>query len=229
MASNIAHRRAAKAARRRKLLNTRRAAATPVSLAEKVRRLATGPLHRCLIQPEMFESGIGTVILARQAATGEIAMATFLVDVFSIGIKDLMFELIEPSEFEFYVATMHQAAPFHPVDPSYARKLLRDAAAYAASLGLRPYRGFAAIEQLFGDVRAEDCIDEFAFGLEGRPVYMPGPTEGVAQVERRLGHLMDRPGPDGFDVMIPTEEDEVGDDETRQLPLSSPDRAANTA
>src|SRR5271170_2928380 len=148
MASNIAHRRAAKAAHRRKLLNTRREAATPVSLAEKVRRLATGPLHRCLIQPEMFETGIGTVVLARRAETGEIAMAAFLVDVFSLGIKDVVFQVIEPSQFETYIAMGHEAAPFSAVDPSYARKLLRDAAAYAASLGLRPYRGFAAIEQL---------------------------------------------------------------------------------
>src|SRR5437899_70832 len=113
MASNIARRRAAKAARRKKLLNLRRAAATPVSLADKVRRLATRPLHRCLIQPEMFETGIGMVVLARRAETGEIAMAAFLVDACSLGIKDTVFHLIEPSDFEAYIEMAHEAAPFH--------------------------------------------------------------------------------------------------------------------
>ncbi len=227
MASDVARRRAAKAARRKKLLKTRRAA-TPVSLADKVRFLATRPLHRCLIQPEMFETGIGTVVLARRVENGQIAMAAFLVDAFSLGIKDLMFLVLEPFEFEAYIAMAQEAAPFRAVDPSYARKLLRDAAAYAASLGLRPHRGFASIEQLFGDVRAEDCTEEFAFGRGGKPVYMPGPTESTAQVLRRLEHLVERLGPDGFDCMIPISEDEyltIEADEPASAPLAIP--AAN--
>jgi hypothetical protein len=224
MASNITHRRAAKAVRRKQLLKARQAGA-PISLADKVRRFAARPIHRCLIQPEMFQTGIGTVVLARQAETGEIAMAIFLVDMLSLGIKDLIFELLEPSEFDFYVTTMSQAAPFRAVEPSYARKLLRDAVAYAASLGLRPYRGFAAIEQLFGEVRAEDCTEGFAFGLKGRPVYMPGPVESLAQVERRLERLIDRLGPEGFDIMLPPEEEDLSDGDAAPTPDAAVDAA----
>jgi len=225
MASDIARRRAAKSARRKKLLNSRRAAAMPVSLADKIRRLAPCPLDRCLIQPEMFETGMGTVVLARRTETGQIAMAAFLVDAFSLGIKDLVFHVLERSEFETYIAMGHEASPFQAVDPSYARKLLRDAAAYAASLGLRPYRGFWAIEQLFGDVRDEDCAEEFSFGRNGKPAYMVGPTETTAQVMRRLERLTERLGPDGFSWMIPISEDEIltnEADEPAPAPLAIP-------
>ncbi len=206
MASSIAHRRAARAAHRKRLLRARRSAA-PVSLADRVRQLARGPVYRCLMQPEMFETGIGTVLLARQAASGEMATAIFLVDAFALGIKDVIFEVLEPSEVDYYIATMRCAAPWQEVEPSLARKLLRDAAAYGASLGLRPHRGFAAIEQLFGDVRAEDCTETFVFGRDGKPFYQIGPVESTEQIARRLGRLTERLGRDGFDFTVPISED----------------------
>jgi hypothetical protein len=207
MGANFARRRAAKAVPRRQILAQRRAA-TAVSLAEKVRRLADRPLYRCFLHGEPFNGGIATVFLTRVAKDGEIAMAAFLVDTYALGIKDVVFQLIERSEFEEFVSMAGAAAPVIPTDPAYARKLLRDAKAYAASLGLRPHRNFAAVEQLFGDVRAEECAEAFVFGREGKPFYAVGPTETAGQIGRRLARLAERLGPDGFDFMIPLEGDE---------------------
>ncbi len=180
MAANIAQRRAAKAVRRKRVLAERQQATT-VPFAEKVRRLAERPLYRCLLHGDASEAGIATVFLAREAETGEIAMAAFLVDTYALGIKDVVFSLLEPSQFDEFISLARAAAPVVPVDPAYARKLLRDARAYAASLGLRPHRNFAAVERLFGDVRAEDCTETFAFGLDGKPFYAVGPLETPAQ------------------------------------------------
>ena len=203
MASNaVARRRAARAIRRKRVLASRRAL-EPVSLAEKVRRAATWPLHRCLLHDDIADGGIGTVFLTRQSPSGEIAMAAFLVDLFALGIKDVIFRHLEPSGFDDFIRNANEELPVRPIDPSFARKLVRDAAAYAASLGLRPYRGFAAVEPLFGDFRAEDCTEEFRFGCDGRPRYVIGPGESPAQITRRLGTLIDRLGPDGFDFMPP--------------------------
>jgi len=63
------------------------------------------------------------------------------------------------------------------VDPSYARKLLRDVAAWAASIGFAPHRDFAAIERLFGDVSADASHAAFQFGREGKPLYVQSPTQ----------------------------------------------------
>ena len=149
------------------------------------------------------ETGISSVILARETESGQIAMAAFLVDAFALGIKDAMFDVVEHSDFKFQISLLNEGAPLVPVEPSRARKLLRDAAAYAASLGLRPHRGFVATEQLFGDVRAEDCSETFAFGHDGKPVYMVGPSETAAQIVRRLENMTERLGPGGFDLVIP--------------------------
>lgn len=212
MASRIAERRAARSVRQNKRRVARRKAAA-VSVAERVRQISVRPLYRCLMHGSPSDGGIVTLFLAREAETGQIAMGAFLVDAYALGIKDVIFEMLEPSEFAELIATASAAAPVTPVTPAYARKLVRDANAYGATLGLRPPRNFAAIEALFGDVRAEDCNDVFVFGRDGKPFYVVGPTESVAQVERRLEQLTERLGPDGFDFVIPGDDDEYGDDD----------------
>ncbi len=207
MTSPAAHRRSLKNARRKERLRTRRAA-MPVSLAEKVQREAHGPIVYCLLQPEVFASGIGTLFFARRTQSGPLATAVFLVDAFAFGVKDVMFELMEPSEAEAYIAVMGLAAPWQAVDPSYARKLLRDAVAYAGGLGLRPHRGFHSIEALFGDVRAEDCGECFVFGHEGKPLYVVGPTETPKQIVMRLDRMVEGLGPEGIDFILPNRDEE---------------------
>src|SRR5690349_13381133 len=100
MGTNLAHRRAAKAARRKKLLAGRRAA-KPASLAEKIRRLATAPLYCCLIQPD---AGISSIFLAREIGICEMAVAVFLVDTFALGVKDVFFSAMPRSDFKEFLS-----------------------------------------------------------------------------------------------------------------------------
>lgn len=209
--ASMVERRAAKALRRKAAARKRRVASIESSLPliERVRRSAAGPIHHCMIHDELFEHGLGTLILTREAATGELAMGAFLVDVFCLGIKDVAFQYLDAWELELYIAATARAAPLVPVDPSYARKLLRDVASYAESIGFRPHRDFAAVETLFGDVRAEACDATFRFGLDGKPFYVVGPSESAAKIRNRLARLHNRLGDGGFDFMIPLDDDEV--------------------
>ncbi len=204
MSSGIARRRADKAARRKKLLAERRKLAqveTARPLAERVRRLASAPLHSCLLQEGLFERGNGMLILSRRAGTGSLVMAAFLVDVWCLGVKDVIFRQIGIPEMEDFVAAIGEAAPFAPVDPSYARKLLRDVVAWALSLGFPPHADYAAAELLFGDSAAEASDVTFSFGHQGKPLYIPGPGDTPARTRQRLEHLSRRLGKDGFNFM----------------------------
>ena len=194
-------RREAKAARRKKLLGERRRLdllSFGGSLAAKVRRAKAAPIHSCLVQGELFETGYGAVVLTRKTGAGTFALSAFLVDVFCLGVKDAVFRELDEDERESFVDSLGVAAPFEAADPSYARKLLRDAVAYARSLGLEPPSNYAAVEAFFGDVDADACKEEFQFGHEGKPLYAPGPMESPTQIRRRLDLLTRRLGADGF-------------------------------
>lgn len=229
MSGRIANRRAAKAARRKKLLAERRKiaiAAAQLPLAERMRRLASTPLHSCLMQQEdAFERGTAMVILAREAGHGRLAFVAFLVDVHCLGVKDVVFRESDGAELEAIVAAMDEEVPFTPVDPSYARKLLRDCVAHARTLGIEPHPDYAATELLFGSASADACDATFSFGYEGKPLYVPGPDDTPAEIRRRLAQLSRRLGEDGFEFADPEADDDdfLDEDGPGYDPLVAPD------
>jgi hypothetical protein len=129
-------------------------------------------------------------------------------------IKDVLIHCIGRQEFADFIDSLGVAAPFQPVDPSYARKLLREASGYAASLGFRPHRDFAAAEALFGDVNTHDCDTVFRFGREGKPCYIPGPTESQGEICKTVQQLRNRLGDGGFSCIVPADESEFADDDS---------------
>jgi Domain of unknown function (DUF1841) len=237
MSSRNAQRKHAKVNHRKKVLEQRRrleAKSIGGGLAGEVRRAAARPLHACLVQDSIFESGMGMVFLSRKTGGRDLALSGFLVDAYCLGVKDAMFRELDEDQMQELFDAAGATAPLTPVDPPYARKLLRDAAAYAQSLGLQPHPDYATAELLFGDVAADACDVVFEFGLEGRPFYVPGPGESPTQVRRRLDRLSRRLGHDGFDVGTPEDpigmldefdDDELDDDETDYDPDIGPDPA----
>ena len=202
---SVAQRKHAKANQRKKVLERRRLESKSVGggLAGEVRRAAAQPLRACLVQDSIFQTGVGTVFLCRKTGARNLALSGFLVDAYCLGVKDAMYRELDEDEMEELVDEAGATAPLTPVDPSYARKLLRDAAAYAQSLGLPPHPDYPTAELLFGDVAADACDVAFQFGHEGRPLYVPGPCESPTQVRRRVDRLRRRLGDDGFDLGMP--------------------------
>jgi hypothetical protein len=199
MATNIALKRARKAQRRKQVVaQKRRAEVLEASLPARVLRASHAPIQHCFLTESVFEGGIGTLVLARGVTHHHIALSSFLVDVFCLGIKDVMFESVEGEGFEMYMEATDAASPMVSVDPSYARKLLRDLAAWSQSIGFAPHRDFAAVERIFGDVSADASDAVFRFGRDGRPVYIPGPNDTAPVIQRRIAQLRKYLGDDGF-------------------------------
>jgi hypothetical protein len=230
MSLNRQKRAHAKALRRKSLLaerGKRAGASGDGRWAAVVRRAVAAPIHSCVVQAALFERGNGVVALTRRTSGHRMAMAWFLVDVFCLGVKDVMFEEAHEDDVEVILSTVAMTDPLEAVDPAYARKLLHEAVAYARSLGLEPPADFAKAERLFGDVAAEACDVQFEFGHAGRPCYIPGPGESLTQIRRRREQLRRVLGEDGFDFMDPMEMDEalLGDEDGYD-PDVPPDPAA---
>jgi hypothetical protein len=186
MAANMALKRARKAQRRKQVVaEKRRLELVDTGLAAQVRRAAEMPIQRCIVTEGLFDVGIGTLHLARGATPHQLTVGSFLVDPFCLGIKDAFVRSANGEEFAFYIDSMAEDVPLKAVEPSYARKLLRDAAAWAHSKGFAPHRDFAIVEQIFGDVDPAACDVEFRFGRDGEPVYVPGPSEPLWLIRQR--------------------------------------------
>ena len=201
MATNIAVKRARKAQRRKQVVaQKRRAEVLEASLPARVLRAAHAPLQHCFLTKSVFDIGMGTLVLARGATPHHIALSSFLIDVFCLGIKDVMFESLESEVFAMYMDATDAGSPMVSVDPGYARKLLRDLAAWSQSIGFAPHRDFAVVERMFGDVSADASDAIFRFGRDGKPLYIPGPNDTAPLIRRRIAQLQKYLGEDGFGI-----------------------------
>jgi hypothetical protein len=200
MATNMALKRGRKAQRRKQMVAQKRRAETlETSVPARVLRAADAAVQHCLLTEDLFECGMGTLILARGATPHLLASGVFLLDVFCLGIKDVMFESLERDEFAMYVDAIDAGSPLVSITPSDARKLLRDLAAWSHSIGFPPHRDFAAVERIFGDVSADESEADFPFGHGGKPLYIPGPFESATLIRRRIEQLQKHLGDDGFE------------------------------
>jgi hypothetical protein len=189
MATNMAAKRAKKAQRRKQVVaQKRQLAASESGLASRAIRAATMPIQHCLLSESIFECGMGTLIVARGLSASHVTLSMFLLDTYCLGIKDVLLRSMAGAEFDMFLAKAGMASPLGPVDPSYARKLLRELAAWAQSLGFSPHRDFAAAEQIFGDVSADAGGATFQFGREGRPIYISGPSDTPS----RMHHIVEK-------------------------------------
>jgi hypothetical protein len=178
MAANMALKRAAKANRRKAIVaEKRRTELSSSSPAAQVLRAAQAPIRHCGVSQALFHCGLGTLILARGATAFDLAFSGFLIDAWGRGVREAYFRRISGDILEAWLVRLDAESPLEPVDPSYARKLLRDAAAWAAATHrIAPHRDFAVAERLFGDVNADACDATFQFGLPGERAAFADPA-----------------------------------------------------
>jgi hypothetical protein len=201
MAMNMALKRAKKAQRRKQVVaQKRRDELLENALPARVLRAVQAPIQHCFLTESLFEIGIGTLVVARGATRHHLAVSSFLIDVFCLGIKDVMFRRLEGEDFEIYMDATDAGSPTISVDPSYARKLLRDLAAWSQSIGFAPHRDFTAVERIFGDVTVDASEAPFRFGRDGKPVYIPGPSDTAPLIWQRVEQLRKHLGDDGFQL-----------------------------
>jgi len=205
--SNLAARRGAKANRRKAIVaQKRKAEAIAGTLAGQVARAAEAPIYCCQLTECLFETGIGTLLLARGTSAGQLVVGVFLLDAFCLGIKDIVLRPMAAAQLDAYLDTLSATSLLAPVDPAYARKLVRDLTQWSGSLGFKPHADFAMAERLFGDVDPQTCETSFEFGHDGKPLYMPGPSESPHLISRRMDQLSERLGSGEFDYIVPVEE-----------------------
>lgn len=168
------------------------------------------PIHECLVPEGLFESGLGTVIWTRRTPHGLIATSAFIVDVFCLGVKNALFNISSEQDYESEVkpglTESHVGQEFHTIHPSCARKLIEGAIAYAEGLGFSPHPDYQSAKGIFGDVDAGACPERFTYGRGGKPFYIRGPNESIAQAKRIVNQLSIRCGADNFDYIVALDE-----------------------
>ena len=127
---------------------------------------------------------------------------------------------LPPYEYDEMVAQMRQGEMLQAVEPSYARKLVEEAVAYAATLGFKPDPDYHTAKEIFGDIEASECTEQFTFGKDGKPFYMSGPLDSPLKRRLIVATLEKNVGLGNFNFMIHSDggfdfddDDEFDDDD----------------
>ncbi|MCP4130204.1 MAG: tetratricopeptide repeat protein [bacterium] len=178
------------------------------------------PIYRCLQSEDLFEDGLGYVIITRKGETGPIAAVFFLLDAFCLGVKDVFIRVIPESELNIMLDAYCEDDSFIPIEPSSARKLVEGAEEYARQLGFHPHKNYANARIIFDDIDKNDSAAIFTFGKDGKPFFVSGMDDSLPKCEKILDKLMDTVGPDGFEFYTPYHEEypsDITEDENAKI------------
>jgi hypothetical protein len=153
------------------------------------------------IDRQLFNMGLGHVVIARYKGSGEVEAGFFLVDVFCLGVKNAFFQKTGQAQFDDALKRFFRGSE-QSVSPAYARKLVEASVAYAGNLGLAPHADYKKASKVFGGIVASDCHEEFSFGRDGKPFYMEGPDDSPARVNQIMRLLTAKCGEGNFDFML---------------------------
>ncbi len=171
------------------------------SLAGKMQLASRGRIIYSGISTAIRETGIGHVVIAREAPSGEFAVAVFLVDAYCLGVKDTFGVLRVPSDARELLKNLEMHG-LTPASPGLARGLVEGAIEYARSLGLAPHSDYRKLAPIWGDLPVESIAGKFEFGREGQPCYISGPHDDEAKQNLILRTLETKVGANNFKFTI---------------------------
>lgn len=171
-------------------------------LQEKIKPFLEHPFYECLMPNNLFEAGIGNILITRISAQGEVAVASFITDVYCLGVKKVLFKTMPLPEYEKVfkpgIVESHGDYPFATVKPSCALKLISGAVEYAKQLGLNSHKDYHALKTIFGEQKLGRCWSRYKYGKDKMPYYVKGPNETSADADKIIATLQKSCGPGNF-------------------------------
>ena len=148
----------------------------------RLQRTEKWPVVRSLVSTELWDEGIGYLVLAREEPEGGTVFASFLVDVLCLGVKDCFWEAGTREEFREMIERMEEVQDLSAIRPECLVKLIKGAVDFAQSFGFPPHPDFRHVSLLLAGIDPSDCRTHYEFGRDGRPYYFQGPNESPPQV-----------------------------------------------
>jgi hypothetical protein len=121
--------------------------------------------YEAYIEKNWMETGLAHLLVARIRENGATDFAIFLVDLFCLGVKDVVLENdVAESELRELVAERLPDDFREPVAPACAKKMIEGALAYAEKLGFAPHANFRKARKVLSGLDASRCPQEFTYG-----------------------------------------------------------------
>ena len=154
-------------------------------IKEVIRHL---PMDRCVITKDWNNAGMCFINMSRRKPNGQFHVASFLVDLYLLGVKEAYLGInMDPIEcVPFWKKIESMGA--EDIDPVLAFNIIFGAVEFAEQFGFAPHPDFE-LAQHFLPYADEIEYIEVAFGLNGEPFYIEGPSDNKAKILVQLNKV----------------------------------------
>lgn len=193
-------------------------------IRQKARKL---PIYECLVNEEWRDSKMVYLIISRRHSNGNITSCTYLVDLFSRGVKDTFHHFNVPQfKYEEFIKSIEERTDtvFEKIDYALAHNIVFAGVEYAEDLGLAPHKNFSSITRFMLEEDTDDIeLIDVECGLKGKPAFMTGPDDNpvesmsiIRKIEKAVGRdnftIIDVSESDNYDEHDNSERDFIEDD-----------------
>lgn len=157
------------------------------------------PILGCWVMEGWQEQGITPVIVARLQADNRIMYGAFMVDIYCLGVKNVLWETnVSRNRLERDLPRMCSGAP-EACEAGLAHDIIYGAVDYARRYGFEPHRDFAKASLVLDPPAAHARIRHVEFGCEGKPLFVSGPYDNARAI---VNQLMRTAGEGNFDYIV---------------------------
>lgn len=160
---------------------------------QKMARVSALPLKDCRINADWQEQGYANILIARSREDGDLAMASFLVDLGCLGVKDAVADLqVTFNRYRKHGEVLRSFGDTTSIPVETAVAIIEQANAYASELGFEPCDDFEVASQIYRGTEADATT--VVCGKDGKPHYASSADDSAAT----LIALREKLGEDGF-------------------------------
>jgi hypothetical protein len=160
------------------------------------------PIYECLEPIDLWENGLGQIIVSCKNSIGHIVVGTYVVDTYCLGVKDCFLRTVSLYEYKELMRNISRSCgKMHAVEAGYACALIHQAVKYAKNIGFNPHPDFFKARKILDNITLDET-QEFVFGKNGKPFYIQGPNESKTEVNRIMHILEENLGKGGYEFMV---------------------------
>lgn len=178
-------------------------------IKQKARNL---PIEVCYISKDIEEVGEGTVIVVRRHPNDKFTLATYLLDIFCLGVKDTFYRLrLDEFEYEEFF-DKYTSMEVKEITYNEAHNWIYGAIAFAEEAGIAPHKDFNVTQYMLEEDTEDIPLIEYNYGKDGKHFLV---AMSQLELSRYIPILKKNLG-DNFDYVLQDDEDEYDDYEEVQ-------------
>jgi hypothetical protein len=188
------------------------------------------PVHECWTNADWEDSGMASIIVSRRHTNGNITLCLYMVDLLCLGVKDSFFKFnITETAFREYLNSIEEKMEMEMIEYVLAHNIILSAVEFAEEYGFKPHKDFTSVTGFMLEEDNDDIeLIEIECGRDGKPLYVQGPYDSEATMNKILKQLEKTAGNGNYDFIREGDEFEDDlDDEDDQFEKLSLDEKGN--